>query len=69
MPKIHRDRPPSYPVGVLPAAAPPEPDPPFSIPAAPAVKASIAEWQAYARALGFSTAGMTKAEIRKAVGA
>ena len=65
MPKNHANQPATYPVGLLPAVAPPEaPDPP---PVAPAAKAGVAEWRSYAEALGVDTAGLTKAQIRAAV--
>jgi hypothetical protein len=64
MPKNHAHRAPSYPVGVLPVAEPPVVD---ELPAAPRARAPVAEWRAYAEALGVDTAGMSKAQIRAAL--
>lgn len=75
MPKTHRNRPPtnySYPIGVVPS------DPPTGAtadagsevsPEPPAPSANKPAWEAYAEAVGVDPAGLTKAQIRKAVGA
>ncbi len=75
MPKVHRGRPPtySYPIGVVPSTPPPaaaepseEPESPTT-PTPPAASARIAAWRTYAESVGVDTAGLTKAQIRKAV--
>ena len=74
MPKIHRLRAPSYPVGVLPdvvevlVEAEASAEVPGSPPAPPAASARIGAWRDYANQLGVNTAGMSKAQIRKKVG-
>ncbi len=74
MPKAHRDRPAtySYPVGLLPAPATPADEPPEApesptTPTPPAATARLAICQKYATAVGVDVAGLTKAQIRKAV--
>ncbi len=74
MPKIHRDRAPtySYPVGLLPPAPapsadePPEATAPHDLPP-PAASATKTSWAIYARKVGVDPTGLTKAQIRKAV--
>ncbi|MCH8130738.1 MAG: hypothetical protein IIC70_12685 [Acidobacteria bacterium] len=68
MPKLHRNRAPSYPIGVLPdlpaePAAEQEPEGPSP----PAPSANRQKWAAYAAELGVDVEGLTKAQIRKAV--
>ena len=71
MPKIHATRAPSYPIGVLPGSAEveepsaEEAGPPPSTP--PAASARIGLWSTYGDSLGIDTAGLTKAQIKKAV--
>ena len=69
MPKVHRNRAPSYPVGVLPespaepaAEQGPEEDAP-----SPPTSATRTKWAAYAAELGVDVEGLTKAQIRKKV--
>ncbi len=68
MPKIHRGRPPTYPVGVLPTVAEPSevPKPPKAL-SPPAASARIGLWRDYAASLGIDTEGLTKPQIKKAV--
>ncbi len=70
MPKTHRDRPPTYHIGVLPVSPAPEPDEqPAAVPIPPpAASATRKKWAAYAESVGVDTAGKTKAQIREAVG-
>ena len=69
MPRNHRDRPPTYPIGVLPVSPAPEPDEqPVAVPIPPpAASATRAKWATYAEALGVPTLGLTKTQIRKKV--
>ena len=71
MPKSHVDRPASYsyPVGLFVAApaAPAEERPEGIRPPPPAASAPKPDWEAYAAAVGVDVAGLTKAQIRKAV--
>ena len=69
MPKIHRTRAPSYPIGVLPEspAEPAAEQGPEGSPSPPAASATRAKWADYAAELGVDTAGLSKAQIRKAV--
>ena len=68
MPKIHRTRAPSYPIGVLPES-PSEPaaEQGPEGPSPPAASANRQKWAAYAAELGVDVEGLTKAQIRKKV--
>ncbi len=61
MPKIHRDRPPTY------GTIDPAPADPAAVPEPPARSAVKARWVAYAEAIGADTSG-TKPQIIKRVG-
>ena len=69
MPKMHRNRAPSYPVGVLPdlPAEPAAEQGPEESPLPPATSATRTKWAAYAAELGVDVQGLTKAQIRKKV--
>jgi hypothetical protein len=69
MPKAHRNRPVSYPIGVLPEdRAEPPAEAPESQHAPPAASARKAEWEAYAISVGVDPTGLSKAQIRAVVG-
>ena len=68
MPKTHANRPPTYPVGVLPVPAEVEEPSAEVLPRTPpAASASRAKWVEYADSIGVEVKGLTKAQIRKVV--
>ena len=68
MPKIHRNRAPSYPIGVLPdSPAEPAAEQEPEGPSPPAPSASRRDWVDYAVELGVDVKGLTKTQIRKKV--
>ena len=67
MPKTHRNRPPTYPIGVLPEEVEAEPSVEVLPRTPPAASATKSKWVDYAAELGIDVAGLTKAQIRKAV--
>ena len=67
MPKTHRNRPPTYPIGILPEVVEAEPSVEVLPVTPPAASARIDAWRAYAVKLGIDVTGLTKPQIKKAV--
>ncbi len=71
MPKTHRGRPPTYPIGIVPDISPAEPTAeqgPEAQPEPPAASATRVKWVDYATAVGVDPTGLTIAQIKKKVG-
>ncbi len=67
MPKTHRLRPATYPIGILPPAEPAAEQGPEVSPEPPAASAPKSKWVDYAAAVGVDPGGLTIVQIKKAV--